>query len=90
MNKISILAIFALSISYSFAQQPSTKRPKITGIDHVDFYTTSPEANLELYARTLGLTSTTSLESRQTQCFVIGDQFIAEEAVDNSSIAYFG
>jgi catechol 2,3-dioxygenase-like lactoylglutathione lyase family enzyme len=73
MRKVTCCAL--LLIASSFAES-ADKRPKITGIDHVDFYTTSPEANLELYARTLGLNSTTSLEPRQTQCFVIGNQFV--------------
>ncbi len=54
----------------------SADRPKITGIDHADFYTTAPDANAHLYTAVLGLSSAKPVESRQTQRFVVGKQFV--------------
>lgn len=61
----------------AFAQQSTPHRPKITGIDHVAFYTTSPEANTHLYTELLGLESFPPLEPGQTQKFMIGSQWVA-------------
>jgi catechol 2,3-dioxygenase-like lactoylglutathione lyase family enzyme len=54
----------------------STDRPKITGIDHVAFYTTSPEANKRLYMDLLGIGSSDPAESGQTQRFMFGFQWV--------------
>ena len=70
-----VICCVLLVIATRFAQS-ADKRPKITGIDHVDFYTASPEANNEFYTRTLGLASVVPLEPRQTQRFVVGNQFV--------------
>ena len=43
--------------------QNSPARPRITGIDHVSFYTTQPDGAKALYGTTLGLTSAASIES---------------------------
>src|ERR1700730_10010627 len=69
------LVVLALDPS-AFAQQASAKRPKITGIDHVDFYTTSPEANTYFYSVVLGLGSIEPVEPEQTLRFMIGTQWI--------------
>lgn len=60
----------------AFAQQSAPKRPKITGIDHVDFYTTSPAQNAKLYATVLGLPSASPVEPEQTQRFMVGSQWV--------------
>ena len=73
MRKVICFAL--LLIAPGFAQS-ADKRPKITGIDHVDFYTTSPEANREFYTRTLGLASALPIEPRQTQRYMVGNQFV--------------
>jgi catechol 2,3-dioxygenase-like lactoylglutathione lyase family enzyme len=52
--------------------QQAPRRPKITGIDHVAFYTTSPDANRHLYAQVLGLATAAPVEAGQTQRFLIG------------------
>jgi catechol 2,3-dioxygenase-like lactoylglutathione lyase family enzyme len=66
---------FALLVLVTNAQA-ADKRPKITGIDHVDFYTTSPDANARFYTQLLGLTSAGPLEQGQTRRFVVGEQFV--------------
>jgi catechol 2,3-dioxygenase-like lactoylglutathione lyase family enzyme len=68
--------ILLLAIVIGAFSQQRVPRPKITGIDHVAFYTTSPEANDQFYARTLGLASVVPLEPRQTQRFMVGNQFV--------------
>ncbi|HEX7893450.1 MAG TPA: VOC family protein, partial [Terriglobales bacterium] len=52
------------------------KRPKITGIDHVVFYTTSPDANRHLYAVVLGLSAASPVEPGQTERFMAGSQWV--------------
>jgi catechol 2,3-dioxygenase-like lactoylglutathione lyase family enzyme len=56
------------------AQAPM--RPKITGIDHVVFYTTMPESNAHLYAGVLGLARAIPIERGQTQRFMVGKQWV--------------
>ena len=56
--------------------QAAEKRPKITGIDHVDFYTTAPGGNEHLYATVLGLAKADPVEPRQTQRFLVGSQWV--------------
>jgi len=74
--KTIVLCAILLSMTSALAQQPAGKRPKITGIDHVSFYTTSPEANQQKYATALGLASTLPLEPGQTQRFMVGSQWV--------------
>jgi catechol 2,3-dioxygenase-like lactoylglutathione lyase family enzyme len=73
MRTIICCALLVLATRFT---QSAANRPKITGIDHVDFYTTSPEANNEFYGHNLGLASVVPIEPRQTQRFVVGDQFV--------------
>jgi len=70
-----VLCLFVLSCGCAFAQQ-APNRPKITGIDHVDFYTTDAAANEHLYTVVLGLSLGTPLESGQTQRFMVGPQWV--------------
>ena len=70
-----------LVISTGVLAQPNPpKRPRITGIDHVDFYTTSPDVNQKLYSNVLGLSSATGsatpIEPGQIQCFWVGHQWV--------------
>jgi catechol 2,3-dioxygenase-like lactoylglutathione lyase family enzyme len=63
-------------ISSALAQTPAPARPKITGIDHVAFYTTSPEANRHLYGDALGLSSAPPVEPGQMTRFMVGAQWV--------------
>jgi catechol 2,3-dioxygenase-like lactoylglutathione lyase family enzyme len=74
--KTIVLCVILLSMTSILAQQPAGKRPKITGIHHVAFYTTSPDAILEKYRTVLGLASTLPLEPGQTQRFMVGSQWV--------------
>lgn len=69
-----INCVTLLILATTFAQ--SADRPKIIGIDHVDFYTTSPDANEHLYEIVLGLHSAPPLEPGQTQRFMVGSQWV--------------
>ena len=73
MKKVICCALLVIATRFA---QSSDKRPKITGIDHVDFYTTSPQANNEFYAHTLDLASVVPLEPGQTQRFMVGHQWV--------------
>jgi catechol 2,3-dioxygenase-like lactoylglutathione lyase family enzyme len=73
MRKVICCALLVIATRFA---QCADKRPKITGIDHVDFYTTSSDVNEQFYARTLGLASVVPLEPKQTQRFIVGEQFV--------------
>jgi catechol 2,3-dioxygenase-like lactoylglutathione lyase family enzyme len=65
-----------LVIATGVLAQNGPKRPKITGIDHVDFYTTLPDRNQKLYMDVLGLPSSPPIEPDQIQCFWVGRQWV--------------
>ena len=79
MRTLAFWMVLVISTGLS-AQQNAPIRPKITGIDHVDFYTTSPELNQKLYFNVLGLQSSsgssTPMEPAQIQCFWVGRQWV--------------
>jgi catechol 2,3-dioxygenase-like lactoylglutathione lyase family enzyme len=58
------------------AQNSALQRPKILGIDHVDFYTTDADANDHLYSHVLGLATADPVEPGQTQRFMVGAQWV--------------
>jgi catechol 2,3-dioxygenase-like lactoylglutathione lyase family enzyme len=73
--KRTLVAMLIL-ISGALAQTTGPARPKITGIDHVAFYTTSPEVNDHLYASVLGLASAPAVEQGQATRFMVGTQWV--------------
>jgi catechol 2,3-dioxygenase-like lactoylglutathione lyase family enzyme len=75
-----IICCALIFITTAFAQQPAPERPKITGIDHVDFYTTRKDANDYLYAKVLGLEAAPPLEPGQTRRFRVGTQWVGYSA----------
>ncbi len=58
------------------AQLHAADRPRITGIDHVAFYTTAPDGVQKLYTQTLGLASAAAIESGETVRYMAGKQWI--------------
>ena len=56
-----LFALIVISVG-ALGQQSAPARPKITGVDHVAFYTTNPEANRRLLQNVLGLASAPPLE----------------------------
>lgn len=74
--KRTVFCLVLLITGNAYAQPPGVSRPKITGIDHVAFYTTSAEANEHLYTTVLGLQTAPALEPGQTRRFMVGSQWV--------------
>jgi catechol 2,3-dioxygenase-like lactoylglutathione lyase family enzyme len=74
MKKSIVFAACALLPLAAFSQTP--QRPRITGIDHVSFYTTAPDGVKHLYADILGLPSAGPLESGETVRYMSGTQWV--------------
>jgi catechol 2,3-dioxygenase-like lactoylglutathione lyase family enzyme len=70
------LLILLTMITSALAQTSALHRPKITGIDHVDFYTTNADLNNHFYNVVLGLQTADPVEPRQTQRYLVGKQWI--------------
>lgn len=69
------LIVLLLCVVYAAAQSPAA-RPHITGIDHVCFYTTSPDGVKHLYADILGLVAADPIEPGQTVRYMSGKQWV--------------
>jgi catechol 2,3-dioxygenase-like lactoylglutathione lyase family enzyme len=77
MKKLSILFALPLLLEFAaFSQSHSVERPRITGIDHVSFYTTAPDGVRKLYSDILGLAAATPIESGETVRYLAGKQWI--------------
>jgi catechol 2,3-dioxygenase-like lactoylglutathione lyase family enzyme len=78
-------AAFLVLATLSFAQE--TKRPKITAIDHVDFYTTDAAKNDHLYSEILGLANAKPIEPKQTQRYLVGSsQWVGYSPAPDTSV----
>jgi catechol 2,3-dioxygenase-like lactoylglutathione lyase family enzyme len=75
MKKLIVLFLLTGTISLQ-AQNAHPSRPKITGIDHVAFYTTQPDGVKQLYTVTLGLASAAPLESGELVRYLVGKQWV--------------
>lgn len=78
MTKAAMACAVLVLMTYTSAQN-LPKRPKITGIDHVSFYTTDQDKNQKLYVTVLGLqpsTAASPLEPGQVQRFMVGKQWV--------------
>ena len=82
---VVLLIIVLLVLGTGYAQPRSVNRPKITGVDHVAFYTTSPDANYRLYSTVLGIGTAEPIESGETQRFVIGRQWVGYSPAPDST-----
>jgi catechol 2,3-dioxygenase-like lactoylglutathione lyase family enzyme len=78
MKTVSVLFISTILSTISFAQ--SAPRPRITGIDHVAFYTTNPDGVKKLYSDILGLTAAAPIESGETTRYMSGKQWVGYSA----------
>jgi catechol 2,3-dioxygenase-like lactoylglutathione lyase family enzyme len=74
--KTPILPLILLAISSSAVAQTPVKRPHITAIDHVAFYTTAPDGVQKLYGETLGLASADPVEAGETVRYLVGAQWV--------------
>lgn len=85
MKRLALWILICAAVSA--VAQSAPKRPKITGIDHVDFYTTDAAANGHLFTAELGLESLSPVEAGQTQRYKVGKQWVGySPAPDPSSI----
>lgn len=75
MQKLFAIVAFIVIAVSSFSQT-APKRPRITGIDHVSFYTTQPDGMKHLYGVTLGLTSAAPIESGGLVRYLVGKQWV--------------
>jgi catechol 2,3-dioxygenase-like lactoylglutathione lyase family enzyme len=75
MKRLSILIVLPLLQGLGFAQAPAA-RPRITGIDHVSFYTTAPDGVRKLYADVLGLSAATAVEPGSSVRYMVGAQWV--------------
>ena len=75
MKKL-ILPLVCVLLQLSAVSQTDAKRPHITGIDHVCFYTTSPDGVKKLYGDLLGLTLADPIEPGQTLRYMSGKQWV--------------
>jgi len=72
---------FALLLSATCVHaQTAASRPKILGIDHVSFYTTSPDGVKALYSGTLGLAPAEPIEARGMARYMVGKQWVGYSA----------
>lgn len=75
MKKFLLATLLATSSLCAHAQsQP--ERPRITGIDHVSFYTTQPKGVKQLYSGVLGLASAEPIEKGETVRYLVGKQWV--------------
>jgi catechol 2,3-dioxygenase-like lactoylglutathione lyase family enzyme len=80
MKKYISLFAFGVFAVCAEAQAGGAQRPRITGIDHVSFYTTQPDGVKNLYSGTLGLASASPVESGGLVRFMVGKQWVGYSA----------
>jgi catechol 2,3-dioxygenase-like lactoylglutathione lyase family enzyme len=74
MKKLAIVFVILQAVIVSAQTAPS--RPRITGIDHVSFYTTDPDGVKKLYTGTLGLASAEAVEPGGLVRYMAGTQWV--------------
>jgi len=82
MRRILGWAIIGMA-ALAFAAPEAAVRPKITGIDHVAFYTTAPEGVTHLYHQVLGLVDAQALEPGEAMRFQVGKQWVGYSSAPN-------
>ncbi|MGD0567442.1 MAG: VOC family protein [Candidatus Sulfotelmatobacter sp.] len=65
---------------YAHSQTSAVARPRITGIDHVSFYTTQPDGVKGLYSGILGLASAAPVETGGLVRYMVGKQWVGYSA----------
>src|SRR5437868_8525983 len=75
MKTLSVLFISTIFSIISFGQ--TATRPKITGIDHVAFYTSNADGVKEVFVDKLGLVSASPIESSETMRVMSGKQSVS-------------
>jgi catechol 2,3-dioxygenase-like lactoylglutathione lyase family enzyme len=75
MKKIAVALAFAI-LQIGVHGQTSPQRPRLLGIDHVSFYTTSPDGAKNLYGNVLGLVSADPVEPGGRLRYTVGAQWV--------------
>jgi catechol 2,3-dioxygenase-like lactoylglutathione lyase family enzyme len=75
MKNVGVLLILFTFQLCSVAQSRAA-RPRITGIDHVAFYTTAPDGVQKLYVDILGLAAAAPIEPGETTRYMVGKQWV--------------
>ena len=85
-----VLSIVALSIvilqAVCSVAQTAPARPRITGIDHVSFYTTAPDGMKKLYSDVLGLASAPAVETGESGRYLVGMQWVGYSAAPDPKV----
>lgn len=76
----NFVALLFCSILCNVANSQTVARPRITGVDHVSFYTTNVEGVKKLYGETLGLASATPIEPGELTRYMSGKQWVGFSA----------
>ena len=71
-----VLVLFLLVAHFVAVAESPAARPRITAIDHVAFYTTSPDGVKHLYTDILGLSSAAPVERGETVRYMSGRQWV--------------
>jgi len=82
MKSLLVFAMLGIA-SLAMGGQDTADRPKITGIDHVAFYTTAPEGVAHLYRDVLGLSISNPLEPGETLRYWVGKQWVGFSSAPN-------
>jgi catechol 2,3-dioxygenase-like lactoylglutathione lyase family enzyme len=81
------IAAVALLVLANLCAAQDAKRPKITAIDHVDFYTTNAAKNDQLYGGVLGLVHAKPVEPGQTMRYLVGSsQWVGYSQAPDASV----
>ena len=83
MKRVILLPVVLLIAICGFAQT-SAKRPRITGIDHVSFYTTAPDGVRKLYGDILGLSAASPVETGESVRYMVGAQWVGYSAAPDA------
>lgn len=75
MKSLAAVCFLFLLQLCAFSQTPA-QRPRILGIDHVCFYTTSYDGMKKLYGDVLGLSSADPVESGSSTRYLVGMQWV--------------
>jgi catechol 2,3-dioxygenase-like lactoylglutathione lyase family enzyme len=76
MKKLILLLLIAFVSIPSGAQTNAAARPRITGIDHVAFYTTDADGVKKMYVTLLGLAQADPTEPGETARYLVGKQWV--------------
>jgi len=76
MKRIGLLLLVPILQGCVWSQTQPSARPRITGIDHVSFYTTAPDGVKKLYGEILGLTPADPIEAGGTIRYLAGRQWV--------------